>query len=86
MNVAGHVVDLKSFLEFVCQKWELKYLVEQRQMTLVNLIEFWTFILLFLFFKTFEQYTKMASTWDTEGLVCEAIKQMNMPLYRKQQV
>ena len=53
MNVVGYVVDMtcshswKSFVE----KWESRYLMEQRQMRLVNLIEFWTFVPLFLFFK-----------------------------------
>ena len=43
--------------------------MEQRQMRLVNLIEFWTFIPLFLFFKAFNQSTKMISSQGTEGLV-----------------
>ena len=47
-------------------------------MRLVNLIEFWTFIPLFLFFKTFNQYTKMVSAQETEGLVSEALKQIKM--------
>ena len=58
--------------------------MEQRWMRLVNLIEFWTSLPLFLFFNTFNQYTKMASAWGTEGLVSEALKQIKMP--QKQRV
>ena len=52
--------------------------MEQRQMRLVIMIEFWTFLPLFLFFKTFNQYTKMASVSETDGLVSEALKQIKM--------
>ena len=60
--------------------------MEQRWMRLVNLIEFWSFLPLLLFFKAFKQYTKMASAQEPEGLVSEAPKQIKMPLCRKQRV
>ena len=37
------------------------------------------FIPLFIVFKTFKQYSKMASAWESEGLVSEALKQIKMP-------
>ena len=59
--------------------------MEQRWMRLVNLIEFWTFIPLFLFFNSFNWYTKMASAWGT-GFGSEALKQIKMPQHGKQRV
>ena len=42
--------------------------MEQRWMRLVNLIEFWTFIPLFLFFNMFNWCFQDASAWVAEGL------------------
>ena len=38
------------------------------------MIELWNILPLFLIFKTFNQYTKMASAWETEGLVLSSKK------------
>ena len=43
--------------------------MEQRWMRLVNLIERWTFIHLFLFVNTFNQCVQDASAKVTEGLI-----------------
>ena len=42
--------------------------MEQRQMRLVNLIEFWAFVPLFLFFNMSIGVFQDACAWVTEGL------------------